>query len=668
MYLNLDFLNQRNFAITLLLALALNIAIGGILLPYREANAVLATLPMQIIQWVEEVATDIWNKIEEVYDAAANWISANIATLQWEDTWYQRALSAAWWILRKKLLNMLVDDIVKWIQGGGTPKAVTDWKGFLSDAANQAGGQFVAQYLGAGFLCQPFQARLQFALANPPPFNIQTTCTLSKIGTNINNFFNNFSNGGWKGWITINETQNNLYGAYLTALNQKIGVQADAAQAAQNEAVASSGFLGDKRCTSIYETANPSNTGNYAASPLQQADIPAGWTCSNWIIYTPGKIAAESLVQAANIDIPWLLSAREFEEYAGAIIDAVINRAVKQGVLYMTAPSGGSSNPANAGAGTTPPTVNNSAFQDATQNAGPASALVDQLNLYKQNLNNELGQEQTNLGVLNQIRAGYLGPLGTLSQIIQRGNCPIPAGVTQTLTNTTQTSDCAQNCPCTVTTTDNYSIASPVGSMTQQKITAQQNGESTYDQTVDSNICAPPVPVETTACAFSCALTSTVSYNVTNLPGTPIDGEITNVTNKINSINSQLAQIDTTITNVSAYAQTAKQYLTAYQNAQQGDANAQAQLPAAEQTMATTKNAAVTSLQTSLSTATTDFQMFLQTAQNANMQAAQATADAQMTRGITSDCSAVQANTYYATLCGVQGIQNQYTDDLDNCP
>ncbi len=100
------------------------------------------------------------------------------------------------------------------------------------------------------------------------------------------------------------------------ALDKKIGVEGEAAKAAQNEGIASTGFLGDRRCTSIYEIADPSNIGDFRDAPLKEGDWdPRYWTCSNWTIYTPGKIAAEAIVKAANLDIDWLISAKEFEEY-----------------------------------------------------------------------------------------------------------------------------------------------------------------------------------------------------------------------------------------------------------------------------------------------------------------------------------------------------------------
>jgi len=98
--------------------------------------------------------------------------------------------------LRKRLLDMMVDQIIQWIQGGGKPQFVTDWQGFLGDAANIAAGDFL-QEIGAGFLCDPFNLQVQIALYPVPKFTDQITCTLDQVVDNIENFYDDFRNGGW---------------------------------------------------------------------------------------------------------------------------------------------------------------------------------------------------------------------------------------------------------------------------------------------------------------------------------------------------------------------------------------------------------------------------------------------------------------------------------------
>src|SRR3989344_9438205 len=73
--------------------------------------------------------------IPDILATLGNWI---LAILEY-------VLDLAVEILKKQLLDYIVDQIIQWIQGGGKPQFVTDWDGFLKDAANRATGQFLQE-------------------------------------------------------------------------------------------------------------------------------------------------------------------------------------------------------------------------------------------------------------------------------------------------------------------------------------------------------------------------------------------------------------------------------------------------------------------------------------------------------------------------------------------
>ena len=149
--------------------------------------------------------------------------------------------------LKRQLLNMIVDQIVTWIQGGGNPKFITDWPGFFRDAVDAAGGNFLKQ-LGLGLFCSPYNLTLRAAFIPIPKFSDKSACTLSQIGVNIDNFLNNFNNGGWMAWNEmVLKPQNNIYGAYLMAWDQYEIEKSTAAKAAEAEAQAGKGFLSVRR-------------------------------------------------------------------------------------------------------------------------------------------------------------------------------------------------------------------------------------------------------------------------------------------------------------------------------------------------------------------------------------------------------------------------------------
>lgn len=541
----------------------------------------------------------------------------------------------AWMAFRKMLLKMLVNDIVKWIQGGGSPRFVQDWQKFLTTAADKAGGQFVDQYLGLGFLCNSFDVRLKVALAAVPTFDESVKCTLTTMGININNFLNNFSNGGWRAWIAVNETQNNIYGAYMTALDKKISVESAASQAAQNEAIASKGFLGDKVCTKIYETNNPSNTGEFYAAPLKQSDIPAGWTCSEWGAQTPGTVIADATSQAVNIDIPWLLSAKEWREYASAIVDAMVNRVMKEGLALVatdTHVDSSASQPASAN----PTDYTNSIVASAT-----ASNLPDQLKLTKDNLNKVLAEYQNNLSYLNQIKNDQLGAFTTVKQLATSG-CAMPAGVTSTNIGSQTTSNCNTTCPCTETLVTDASITIPgIGTSV-----LRQNSTSTFSNQ----------PGDTFGTCLTLLNTSSNAEIINN--NSSVDPEITAVTAAIDATTQQVNQINSLILKVQDYLTANDDYTTAWDNDPSVEKNGTS-TEVAKLAMDTAKADAITALQTFLSSQSTDLNTLLTDAQTFSQGLAGKVYDISSKRGnsIGASCDSAQAGTYLTMSCAIESTK-----------
>lgn len=237
---------------------------------------------------------------------------------------YEWAFKIAGEALKRKLLNMIVDQIVVWIQGGGDPKFITDWPGFLKDAVDQAGGDFI-QRLRLSQLCSAFGPRLSAGFIPIPKFSDRSACTLSQVGANLDNFLNDFRQGGWVAWQEmILKPQNNIYGAYLMAWDQYEIEQSAAAKAAQSEAQAGQGFLGVKRCLDPIFDADGKSIG-----------------CAKSEIITPGKAVGDLASEAIGSDIPYLMTAKDFGTYVAAITNALLNRMFAEGVgLLHSATSG----------------------------------------------------------------------------------------------------------------------------------------------------------------------------------------------------------------------------------------------------------------------------------------------------------------------------------------
>ncbi|MEK7192018.1 MAG: hypothetical protein AAB646_00690 [Patescibacteria group bacterium] len=212
--------------------------------------------------------------------------------------------------LKRRLLDVMVDQIVVWIQGGGKPKFVTNWRGFVKDAGQQAAGDFV-QKIGAGFLCRPFNLQIQLKLLPIARFSppIQT-CTLDKIVGNIENFKKDFRKGGWIAYGASFSPQNNFLGALISSA-QTLKLEEEAATlAAINEAMVGNGFLSTKKCQ----------------KDANGKDKPG--TC---VVTTPGTAVGEAVKRAVGADFDYVVNANDLASYAAVITNALINRMISEG-------------------------------------------------------------------------------------------------------------------------------------------------------------------------------------------------------------------------------------------------------------------------------------------------------------------------------------------------
>ncbi|MBU2037455.1 hypothetical protein KJ866_04655 [Patescibacteria group bacterium] len=496
---------QRNLAGVIFFVMLANLIIGGILIPYQQAQAQWAVVaPLTNVQLILK---NVWDGIYQAYDKAKTAIIAAVKLWEKQQAILKKVLKAAWDYLRLQLLHMLVNDIVAWIQGGGEPRFVTDWQSFLRTAADKAGGNFVTQYLGAGFLCEAFDLKLQIALAKPQTFDESVTCSLSDITDNIDDFFSDFSNGGWEAWLAVSEPNNNIFGADLLALDKKYDVMAAAQEAAKNDAASAAGYLGDKVCVkrqcNNQTTGQPGQVETYSGASLgwtkDQLDQGDGTscTCFEWTTRTPGRVVGDSLQQALGIDIENLIQAKEFSEFAGAIIDAVINRAIREGIALMkSSPDGTSAGQTGAGI-STPATVsaNISSYADALTGSASAQTIIGQQDLYKENLKKLLAESQVSLGVLNNIKNSKNNVLSLYQQLQQRG-CSNPPNIASSI-SATQNEISALNTKIASLNSDIIAIQTKISQVTTANIDtlAYKAAADAYIRVYEANISNPKAQV-----------------------------------------------------------------------------------------------------------------------------------------------------------------------------
>ncbi len=236
----------------------------------------------------------------------------------------KKVFTASLELLKKRLLDMVVDQTVNWIQGNGEPLFITDWQLFFAQSANIASADLIRE-LGLGSLCRPFGVQLQLAVMQPPRFSRSISCTLDKIIGNALNFYEDFRSGGFIAYREMWQPQNNFYGAVLMALEEKESRVASAVFASTQEALAGNGILGTKRCYP--------KPGAFVVDgvpfEVQAKRNPWDFYC---FITTPGSQVGALVAKAIGSDIDYIINSQDLAAYVAAISDALINRLVREGV------------------------------------------------------------------------------------------------------------------------------------------------------------------------------------------------------------------------------------------------------------------------------------------------------------------------------------------------
>ncbi len=288
-----------------------------------------------------------------------DWVAIGAAIAEFAKDASEKTIDILTAVFRKMILDIIVNEIIAWISGEGTSAFDTgDWGQFFDEAAQQAGGKALEEITGAGVMTQLCDAdwagQVRINLQPLKKFGQKARCTLRDIGVNYDNFIENFENGGWAAWIKISESQNNPYGYFLSAVNEKLAKETQKKLGLEKELTASGGFLSDEVCIKEVCEAEKNNgicpvgfddkngvcemTIFYTSNEnRKEADSGKGCKCVKTETRTPGKIMADSLSRTIFKDYDWLQKNSEWYNYAVAIGNAVVNRLTKEGVRAIKA-------------------------------------------------------------------------------------------------------------------------------------------------------------------------------------------------------------------------------------------------------------------------------------------------------------------------------------------
>ncbi|MEX1014251.1 MAG: hypothetical protein WDZ80_03775 [Candidatus Paceibacterota bacterium] len=254
--------------------------------------------------------------------------------------------------LKKRLLDTITDETIKWIQGEGSPRFVKNPLGLIKDAGNAAIGDTI-QDIGAGDLCYPSARSRLIMQIETPVFSERVSCTLTgvlgNLNTSINDFRNDFRSGGWLAWQETMKLQNNRWGVEALTQNELQKKTNERTAIAEYEASVGGGFLSQKRCaewTKVegeeqgvflsgvdYYFKAPGNTGmDEGVEYNGLTDQPAGseWRCTDVETITPGSTIGRLTSDALGAEFDYIINASDVGTFTAAIIDAAINRLARE--------------------------------------------------------------------------------------------------------------------------------------------------------------------------------------------------------------------------------------------------------------------------------------------------------------------------------------------------
>ena len=238
--------------------------------------------------------------------------------------------------IAKRMLQMITRDTVNWINSGfnGSPGFITNPDRFALQVGDAAFNEFLSDET-LNFLCSPFRANITAALRISYIGDVQYRCTLEDAGRNLQNFYDDFSQGGWDTWFTVTQNTANMpFGAYWEAQNTLYARIGSSQQTWQQKQDWGNGILSWDECTdpngiiefdTEFETqqtefgplTTPTGQANSRVRKKTPQECPAEYLESR----TPGSLIENQLSNVFGSGILELGVGDEINEIIGALLD-----------------------------------------------------------------------------------------------------------------------------------------------------------------------------------------------------------------------------------------------------------------------------------------------------------------------------------------------------------
>jgi hypothetical protein len=257
--------------------------------------------------------------------ASAQWVvfdPANFTNTTLQTPVKEFGIDSVAWILANMVLERIAASTVNWINNGfkGSPAFITDPDRYFKNLADGIAGQVIYNHPDLKFMCAPFKLQVQMALArtySAPPRQFQ--CTLTGVVGNWDNFMNDFSSGGWDGFLEVTQkNENNPVGLYLNLSGELSDSIANATNKKKDELNWGKGFFSKTKCEISKTITDTDEEGNVVESSV----------CLKETTETPGTVIEDKLNQALGTGQNRLEVADEISEIISALLNQLMSKAL----------------------------------------------------------------------------------------------------------------------------------------------------------------------------------------------------------------------------------------------------------------------------------------------------------------------------------------------------
>lgn len=255
--------------------------------------------------------------------------------------------------IKKRVLAMMSDQIIDWINNGKKPTFTQDFGSVFRDAGDAAVGDILQQYSATKALCEPFAFDITLQLQKPAPLADQVRCSLSSVIKNYNDYGKDFKNGGWLAYQELLKPQNNQWGAEIITQSEIINRTAQKTNESVLKTNVNVGFNSEE-CTGGWDlidtrtnqiatkypvTHFPPDKPRAPNDPPKQllppGDSNVALRCTSAMVTTPGGAIAEGLNKALYSNFDLTINDPDLTSALSNIIDAAFNKLVMKGVAGL---------------------------------------------------------------------------------------------------------------------------------------------------------------------------------------------------------------------------------------------------------------------------------------------------------------------------------------------